>query len=1143
MLELLIGGAGTGKTDTVFHELTHLAEQESAPSLFLLVPEQFSFESEKTLLRRLGPQRASRVQVLSFTRLAQTVFRELGGVAGKRMDDGARVLLISQAIREVTDHLNLYRRHAADPDYIQAVLAFLSECKQCGLSPDQLTEISEALEEGTLKYKMRELGFIYGAYDALASQTEQIDPLDDLTVLSRRIGESRLFDGAYIYVDGFKGFTYQEMQILGALIRRAGKMVVSLCTDTLSDDADNTDSADDAQEFGRFAPAIRTAARLRDLARENHVPVAKARLLKENRRAADPALRFLEENAFLPVPAVFQGEAPAVAIVPCSDREAECRFAARTVRRILREEGERCRDFTVVVRNLDDYQGLLEAAFEQEGLPCSIDRRDSILTDPIVVLLGSALRCVTDGWNSEDVFRLLKTGLSGFSPRSISLLENYVYQWRIRGTQWKLDWPWNPDGLSREMSPDSEKRLAYLNRLRRRFIRPLEALYHRLSRPLSGQDFALAIYHYLEEAHTARMVRFQVARLDKAGEHALAERQSRLWDVLMGILDKFAFVLGNTILPPARFADLFHLIASLEDLGSIPQSLDAVQIGSADRIRFSSPKTVLILGANEGVFPAYPVSSGVLGDAERRRLIEMGLPMADTSEWQTAEERFYAYTALAAPSHRLFVTYAKSVKGENLTPSALVETIRRILPGCSLLAFEDPEGWDVESEADAFDRLASKWSENSPSGAAFRQLFASLPSYQRRLEAMRRSAAAQSQSFQDPAAARTFFGGHMRLSPSQVESYHRCRFAYFCRYGLHAKKRQPADLNAAEAGTLAHYVMEQLLPFYTHEGVSTVIRHRIETDTAAVVEGYVETYMGGRENKTKRLNHLLEQLTRTCANLMWRVVRELAQSRFVPVDYELPIGNTDENGNGIPPLTLTLADGTQVQIRGTVDRVDLYRTGEADYIRVVDYKTGQREFRLSEVVEGINLQMLIYLLSIWQNGEGRYGHVIRPAGVLYLPAKLPVIRLSRDADPSALEREQLLTMKMNGLILDDPEIIQAMETDAAGLFIPARLDPKTGRPAKGSSIASLRQFGLLKIKIQKLLTSMAETLRRGDVAALPVGGAVDGCEYCDYRAVCGHEPEDPVRLIARRDTAQILQELEKESATTEETPDGGRTFI
>ena len=237
MLELLLGGAGSGKTYTVFEELTRLAEQEAPPALFLLVPEQFSFESERTLLRRLGPQHASRVQVLSFTRLVQTVFRELGGVAGKRMDDGARALLMSQAVRGVSDHLTLYRRHAADPDYLQAVLSLVAECKQCGISPDELNRTSEALEEGTLKEKTRELGLIYASYEALAAQTAQIDPLDDLSVLARRMPESRLFDGARVYVDAFKGFTAQEMQILAVLIRRTEKTVVTLCADTITDDS------------------------------------------------------------------------------------------------------------------------------------------------------------------------------------------------------------------------------------------------------------------------------------------------------------------------------------------------------------------------------------------------------------------------------------------------------------------------------------------------------------------------------------------------------------------------------------------------------------------------------------------------------------------------------------------------------------------------------------------------------------------------------------------------------------------------------------------------------------------------------------------------------------------------------------------
>lgn len=710
MLELLLGRSGTGKTYTVFDELTRLAEQDEGLPLYLLVPEQFSFESEKNLLRRLGPQRASRVQVLSFTRLAQTVFRELGGVAGKRMDDAARALLMSQAMHGVSDQLTLYRRQVADPDYMEAVVSFVSECKQCAISPLLLTETAASLDEGSLKQKTQELALIYGAYEALVAQTEQIDPLDDLGTLSRILPESRLFDGSKIYVDGFKGFTAQEMQILAVLLRQAETMVVALCTDTIADDETGS---------GRFTPAIRTAAHLRDLAREHHIPVAKVRLLTDNRRSADPALRALEENAFLPVPATYEGETAAVTVVPCSDPAAECRFAARTVRRLLRENGGRCRDFTVVVRSLDGYQTLLESAFEQEELPCTIDRRDSILTDPLIVLLGSALRCVTDGWASDDIFRLLKTGLSGFSPRSISLLENYVVQWRIRGTQWKQEWTWNPEGLSREMSPESEKELTHLNHLRRRLVRPLEKLQRALSSSLNGRDFAAALYRYLEDAHIARMVRFQAARLDAAGEHALADRQGRLWDVAMDLLDKFALTLDGIALPASRFAELFRMVAGINR----SRQHSAVSGRRADRLcrpypLFLSP-TVLVLGANEGVFPAYPSTAGMLSDTERRRLIEAGLPMTNSSDWQSAEERFFAYAALSAPSQRLIITYASSVKGEALTPSVLVNMVRQILPGCTISPQEEAEGWDVESSADAFDRLAAKWQENTKSSAAF----------------------------------------------------------------------------------------------------------------------------------------------------------------------------------------------------------------------------------------------------------------------------------------------------------------------------------------------------------------------------------------------------------------------------------------
>lgn len=367
MLRLILGRSGYGKTYRIQQELVSLARQDGPhPPLLLIVPEQFSFESERALLEMLGPRLANRIQVLSFTRLAQTVGREVGGLAGRQLDDGTRALLMSQALEQVADSLVFYKRQAASPDYVQAMLSLLSECKQCAITPQQLEEASSSLEDGTLRQKAAELALILDAYEALAARSH-MDPLDSLTVLAARLPESRQLEGAMVFVDSFKGFTVQELQVLRALMRKAGQMTVALCADAVEDTAAG---------YGLFSPVIRTAARLRSMAYASDVPVARVELLTENHRSRNEALRLLEAGAYSPRPAVDPAPTQAVAIVPCADIYEECAFVARRIRRLLREEKLRCRDIAVVARNLAAYEGVLDVAFEEEGVPLYMDRRE-----------------------------------------------------------------------------------------------------------------------------------------------------------------------------------------------------------------------------------------------------------------------------------------------------------------------------------------------------------------------------------------------------------------------------------------------------------------------------------------------------------------------------------------------------------------------------------------------------------------------------------------------------------------------------------------------------------------------------------------------------------------------------------------------
>lgn len=1122
MLQLITGRSGAGKTHRLFADMHTLLTNDPAARLYLLVPEQASYENEKQLLTRFGDTLSQRVQVISFTRMADTVFRSIGGIAGRRMDATVSLLLMNRALAEVSDHLTLYRRHGDNGDPLQGLLSILSECKQCAVSPALLSQTALSLPKGILRTKTEELSLIFSAYDALAAQAALIDPQDDLTVLAKRLPECSLFDNTYWFIDGFKGFTGQEFAVLKTLLPRVARMTVTLCSDGIRAD---TDPAAD-----RFFIANRTGNRLREMAYAAGVTVAKICHLTDNRRTGDKALQALEAGCYTAAAPVYDESAPAVQITPCADRAEECRYAARTIRRLLREQGGHCRDFTVVVRDLEAYGGMLETAFEREGLPCYTDKRDSILTQPLTTLMESALAVIVGGWDSADLLRLCKTGLVGFSALSTARLENYAFTWQLRGKAWQQPFENHPDGLGAAMDEAATHRLTHLNCLRKRLVEPLARLGTRLSGNRNGQEFAAALFQLLQELHVPRMIRFQAARLTACGEYAMAEQYGRLWDCLIDILDKFALALGTVTLPLKQLADLFHLAVSEVDLGVLPQTLDSVQIGCADRIRYTAPKTVLILGANEGVFPAYPVGGGMFTDRERRQLIRAGLPMADDADHQAAEERYYAYMAVAAPSEQLIVTYAQESGSEALLPSSLVETIRQILPhhtrNCALC----PDNTDTESKADAFERMTALWNENSSRAATLRRVFCDDPVYAPRMAALERTAAHF--AFEEPATARRLFGEHLRLYPTQVETYYRCRFAYFCEYGIRIRPRKKAELNAAQAGSLAHYVMQTTLPVYVAQQWENCDSARILRDTEAAVNRYVEEQFGGLDDKSGRFANLIRQLTRLSAALLWRVVQELRESQFIPVDHELPIGRFDVEGNGVPPWILTTPDGTSIQVRGTVDRVDVLHRDGCAYVRIVDYKTGHKEFDLSEVLEGLNLQMLIYLFSICQGGQNRYGTTV-PAGVLYLPAQLPVIKVDRNLAPEEMEKKRLATMRMNGLLLDDPEILKAMEADLGGVFIPAKMTAK-GELSAASSLATLSQFGRLQQRIARLLTDMVQTLHRGDIAALPVGGTQDGCRYCDYHDICGHEETDPVRSLEKRSLAEALQDLEADDKEGEQ---------
>ena len=1138
MLQLLIGPSGSGKTHYILENLATLTAQGHKKILWL-VPEQYSFESERAILRALGPVQAAQVRVTSFSRLADMIEREVGGLAGQRLDEGVRALLMSRALTQVAAVAEdtarpvqgLRMRLSTDSAYVEQLLSLWQELRRCAVPTEELERVAAELsdEEGMLPQKVEALYRVFAAYEGLAVATG-LDDLDDLTRLADRLPDSALPDDAIVFVDGFKGFTQQELQVLKAFIPRARQITIALCTDTPGSEWEECRPSECRREFPLFSPVTATINQLRRIAGDNRQ--WELIRLTENRRTHSEALAALERGLYAPSPVVYEGDASEVTVTPCADVYEECAYAVRQIRRLLREEHYRCRDITVAVRNLPDYQGILDEMLHREGIPCYMDTRQDVLCEPLVVYLRSALRLAVGGWRTEEMLRLMKTDLWPLSATDIAEIENYVYTWGIEGNRWEQEWTENPAGLDGKENEYTRATLARLNARRGALMKPLMALRASLRGKVTGRQFAMAVYTWLGgQKSLPSRIKAQIEILEELAQPVLAAHAERLWDQVMLILDRFALALGEQAMPATQLEELFTMLCRTIDMGSIPQSLDAVTVGSADRIRYSAPRAVFVLGANEGVFPAYPMGEGILSEEERDRLKERGIDLAEDVLTQCVVERYYAYLALSAPSERLIVTYHTA--GES-APSPLVNAIDIILPHHAKGVARKADGSDLESAHEMFACLAQEMESPTALTPSLRRVLSEQIAYAPRLAAVDRSAQGKPFRIEHADTALKLFGENMCLSATQVEKFYHCHFSYFCRYGLHIKPRRAVQVDASVFGTLVHYLMETLLPTYTVAGglVDSLrdkemtpeedrrLTTRLQEDVRVATAAYIEAEMGGAAEKSGRFLYQVGLAERSACNMLWHLVMELRQSDFVPVDFELNIHPEEKTDvEGIVSLRLPTSVGS-VQINGSIDRVDLYRRFDGTvFVRVVDYKTGAKTFEMNEITEGLGTQMLLYLFILCDNSR-RYleDGAIRPAGVLYHPLSDLVLKRGQD------DKQRLKQMCMSGIVLDDPSVVLAMEKEKGKLFIPAELN-KEGNPT--GNVVTPHQFDLLRKTVESLLVGMADKLAVGDIDALPLQKKnEDPCQYCDYKPVCARDAEDAMRELTKRSMKQVLEDME-----------------
>ena len=1081
MLHLVLGTDWTSNRDALLARIAE-AVLEKQPNLVLIVPELITHDTERRLCAAAGDTASRYAEVLSFSRLALRVADSIGCAVEECLDNGGRVVAMAASARMLASRLKAYAAVETKPEFLTGLVDAVDEFKRCCISAKDLLAAS-AQAEGSLAQKLEELSLLLESYDSLCAQGKR-DPRDRMSWLLEQMEGSDYGREHVFYIDGFPDFTRQHMAILEHLIRFCPHVTVSL----------NCDRADSAALA--FEKAGQTGAELLRIARRWGVET------KIEYITAKPSeLDYLRSR-------LFQGRIEhreqltgKLRLVRAETAWQECTAAAEQILALVRG-GCRYRDISVVCADLGQYRALVSMIFHRCGIPVYLSGTDDILEKAVVSTILSAMDAAAGDLEQREVLRYLRSVLSPLEPNVCDLVENYAIVWGIRGKLWHQEWKFHPDGLGEEWTEDAVRRLGELNEARRLALGPLVRLRDGFRGAVSLSQQIQALYTFLEDISLDRRLSQLADRLDAEGDSRTAQELNQLWEILLGAMEQMYDVLGNTAWDTDSFIRLFRLLLSQYDVGTIPTVLDSVTVGPVSAMRCQEQDHLIVLGALEGSLPGYGGSTGVLTDQERVALRKMGVPLTGGAMDGLQEEFAEIYGVFCGARETVTVCCPAG------QPSAVY---RRLLEMAG-------------SEEYANAQLGPALTDPMDAGAW-------LAGYQARQEADRLGIHQQYDRIHRQSGyqlgrveeenIRSLYGKHLRLSASQVDRLAECRLSYFLKYGLRAKERKEVTVDPAEFGTYVHAVLEQTAREIRDLGGF----HQISMDeTLTIAKKHADAYARERFSQldSQRLSYLFRRNGLELEMVVRELWEELSSSSFEPAGFEVEFSkNTD-----MPPIAI---EGAKMgaELRGFVDRVYQWQGAGGNFFRVVDYKTGRKDFDYCDVFNGVGLQMLLYLFALESGGEEILGQRPVPAGVQYFPARMPVMAADGRLSDEETEKLRAKEKRRKGLLLDDESVLQAMEPGEE----PQRLSYTIRKDgSRSGDLASREQLGLLKRYVYRVLRNLVNDIASGNVEPDPYtrGTSHNACAFCPYSAVC-HKDEVTGRRNFKAMTAQrFWEEIGKE---------------
>ncbi len=1021
MLKLLCGPSGAGKSRAIMEELKK--DIADGTRSFLLVPEQQAYLSERECAEQLPKNAGLFFEVVNFSVLAKNVFREYGGLVAPTVQKGIRSVLMWDTLRTAKPMLAHYRvNDNFDSSFIFTVLSAMDELRSNGIDAAQLEEILKELPPDTALFKkISDMDLLVSLFRAKTEECFGAAPADELLRLSEVLREHSCFEGCHIYIDSFTSFTVPEYRVLQALMKQADCVTVALCTDC------------PFSELPHFETVTQTVKRLLECA---NLAGTKTKMLTLDADASEKPADLVLLEQFLWKFRLSSAErtrlketpSPNISLYSCANIYEEAEAAALTVSELL-QSGMKCGEIAILVRDTEAYRGVLDATLRRHQIPYFLSQKTELTSKPFYRLIMSALRCIQRNYRAQDVIMLLKTELLGIDSRDAALFEEYCETWSISGSRFLDDeWSMNPDGLTPERSPRADAILEAANRVRRQLILPLQALAADLSTSAQLRHRCAALYRFFERLQIANTLSVRAEAELAAGDLREAGETLRLYSAVTESLTTLSKLLPDTEVTPEEFSSLLSLMLAESDLGSVPNVGDCVIIGSASTLRVERIRASLLLGLCEGEFPKTIDSDGILSDSEKEELKRHGMLFHSNQALRTSEELLFVYRAMTKPTERLLL-FTVSAKSDGSVKSPSLAFTRT-----AELFGKAPETFDLQ---------ACRQAAGAPDLRADKEpplLFPALPA-----------------------------GSRLYLSQSKIRDFMLCPYRYFSTYVLRLREKKSAAPGFADDGNFLHYIFEHFLKASLQSDGSLLppSPDRMEALADDIIADYfAQIYPLPPEQFSHRMLHLFERLRRLALLMLNDILGELNAGEFIPYAFEKTIGGNGENS--LPPVTLTLKNGSQVFLSGKVDRIDLYRHNSKLYVRVVDYKSGEHRFSLDDVCSGADIQLVLYLFAVLSKQDGR----VEPAGAQYL---------------YAANEDGKTQIRRSGFLLDEEDVLNAADRTPTHLY--------TAKLLKQSR----QDIDALNCQMMAAVADIAQRISDGEAQKEP---SEEACTYCPIRQSC-----------------------------------------